>query len=284
MNPLRKRMIEDLRVRNYSKQTIDSYVRSVAAFAKHFGRSPAELGAEDIRTYQVYLVDERKVANSTLGGITSALRFLYNVTLEGKVPVEQIPTARREKKLPVVFSRGELKVFFSGIDNPKHRTLLYTLYGAGLRLSEALSLRAEDIDSARGLIHVRLGKGNKDRYTILAPSLLKALRSYWRAWQPKAWLFPGWDQQKQLTTGTVQKVCFRTRKKLGIRKPISPHTLRHCFATHLLEVGLDLRTIQVLLGHGDIKSTSRYLSVAPEGLCTSRPNTDLLKAIAESSS
>jgi site-specific recombinase XerD len=284
MNPLRKRMIEDLLVRNYSKQTIDSYVRSVAAFARHFGRSPAELGAEDVRTYQVYLVDERKVAKSTLNRIATALRFLYVVTLNGKIPVEQIPAARREKKLPVVLSPDELKVFFSGVDNPKHRTLLYTIYGAGLRVSEALSLRAEDIDSARGLIHVRLGKGNKDRYTILAPSLLKALRTYWRAWQPKAWLFPAWNQQKQLTTGAVQKICLRTRKKVGINKPISPHTLRHCFATHLLEAGLDLRTIQVLLGHGDIKSTSRYLRVAPEGLCASRPNTDLLKAIAESSS
>ena len=135
----------------------------------------------------------------------------------------------------------------------------------------------------RGLIRVHLGKGNKDRYTILGPSLLKALRSYWRAWQPKAWLFPGWDRQKQLTGGAVQKICFRTRKKLGIQKPISPHTLRHCFATHLLEAGLDLRTIQVLLGHASIDSTSRYLKVAPEGLCAIRPNTDLLKGIAESS-
>jgi site-specific recombinase XerD len=241
MNPLRKRMIEDLRVRNYSKQTIDSYVRSVAAFARHFGRSPAELGAEDVRTYKVYLVDERKVAKSTLNRITTALRFLYVVTLNGKIPVEHIPAARREQKLPVVLSPDEL-------------------------------------------IRVRLGKGNKDRYTILAPSLLKALRAYWRAWQPKAWLFPAWDQQKQLTTGAVQQICLRTRKKLGIQKPISPHTLRHCFATHLLEAGLDLRTIQVLLGHANINSTSRYLRVAPEGLCTSRPNTDLLKGIAESSS
>jgi len=284
MNPPRKRMIEDLRVRNYSKQTIDSYVRSVAAFARHFGRSPAELNAEDVRSYQVHLVEERRISSSTLNGTTSALRFLYGVTLEGKVSVEHIPTARKEKKLPVVFSPGELKVFFSGVDNPKHRTLLYTVYAAGLRLSEALSLRAEDIDSARGLIRVRSGKGNKDRYTILSPSLLKALRAYWRAWQPKAWLFPRWNSEKQLTTGAVQRVCFRTRKKVGINKPISPHTLRHCFATHLLEAGLDLRTIQVLLGHENIDSTSRYLRVAPEGLCASRPNTDLLKAIAESSS
>ena len=177
----------------------------------------------------------------------------------------------------------ELKVFFNAVDNPKHRTLLYTLYAAGLRLSEALSLRPEDIDSARGLIHVRLGKGRKDRYTILAPSLLRVLRSYWRAWQPKAWMFPGWDPQKQLTTGAVQRLCHRTRQKIGTTKPISPHTLRHCFATHLLEAGLDLRTIQVLLGHSNIDSTSRYLSVAPEGLCTTRANTDLLKGIAEGS-
>ena len=164
MNPLRKRMIEDLRVRNYSKQTIDSYVRSVAAFARHFGRSPADLGAEDVRTYQVYLVDERKVAKSTLNRITTALRFLYVVTLNGKIPVEHIPAARREQKLPVVLSPDELKVFFKAVDNPKHRTLLYTIYGAGLRLSEALSLRSEDIDSARELIRVRLGKGEESAH------------------------------------------------------------------------------------------------------------------------
>jgi site-specific recombinase XerD len=275
-------MIDDLRIRHYSPQTIDSYIRRVAAFAAHFGRSPAELSPEDIRSYQVYMLDERRVSRSTLVSTTAALRFLYGVTLEGRIPFEKIPGARRESRLPVVLSRDELKVFFNGVDNPKHRTLLYTLYGAGLRLSEALALRAEDIDSARGAIRVRLGKGNKDRYTILAPGLLAALRTYWRAWQPKAWLFPRWNSEEQLTAGAVQKVCFRTRKKLGIKKSISPHTLRHCFATHLLEAGLDLRTIQVLMGHSSIDTTSRYLHVAVDGLCAARGETDLLRSIAPS--
>lgn len=279
MNPLRKRMIDDLRIRNYSQQTIDCYVRRIAAFATHFGRSPADLSPEDIRSYQIYLLTERKVSASTLNRTTAALRFLYGVTLNGKIPVEKIPVAKLGKSLPMVLSRDELKVFFGAVDNPKHRTLLYTLYAAGLRLSEALSLRAEDIDSSRGVIRVRHGKGNKDRYTILAPSLLKALRAYWRAWQPKEWMFPRWNSEKQLSTGAAQRVCFRTRKKAGIKKSVTPHTLRHCFATHLLEAGIDLRTIQVLLGHTSISTTSRYLRVAVDGLCASHKETDLLKSV-----
>jgi site-specific recombinase XerD len=272
-------MMDDLRIRNYSQQTINSYVRSVAAFASHFGRSPAELGPEHIRTYQVFLVNEKKLTTSGLHRAAAALRFLYKVTLHDKVPVERIPYPRREKKLPVVLSPGELKEFFDAIDNPKHRTLLYTLYAAGLRLSEAISLRSDDIDSQRGLIRIRLGKGKKDRYTILAPTLLKALRTYWRAWQPKTWLFPGRDYNKQLATASVQKICSRTRERAGIHKPISPHTLRHCFATHLLEAGVDLRTIQALLGHAHLDTTSVYLHVALDGLSGGREKADLLRAI-----
>ena len=272
-------MIEDLLIRNYSQQTINSYVRSVAAFASHFGRSPAELGAEHVRTYQVFLVNEKKLTTSGLRRAAAALRFLYKVTLHDKVPFEQIPYPRREKKLPVILSPGELKEFFEAIDNPKHRTLLYTLYAAGLRLSEALALRADDIDSQRGLIRIRLGKGKKDRFTILAPTLLSALRTYWRAWQPKEWLFPGWDYRKQLAPASVQKICCRTRERAGIHKPISPHTLRHCFATHLLEAGVDLRTIQTLLGHAQMNTTSVYLHVALDGLSSGRQKADLLRSI-----
>jgi len=273
-------MIEDLLVRNYSQQTIDTYVRRVASFAAHFGRSPAELGAEDVRAYQVFLVNEKHVSSSSFTTTTAALRFLYKVTLHGKIPLDQIPHMRKDKRrLPVVPSPAELKVFFSAIDNHKHRTLLYTLYAAGLRLSEALVLRADDIDSQRGLIRVRQGKGKKDRYTILSPSLLRALRTYWRGWHPKNWLFPGRDYDKKLAPASVQKICFRTRERAGIRKPISPHTLRHCFATHLLEAGVDLRTIQVLMGHSSLETTSVYLRIAPDGLSSTREKADLLRAI-----
>lgn len=272
-------MIEDLRIRNYSPRTIDTYVRCVASFAAHFGRSPAKLDAADVRTYQVFLVDEKQVSPTALNRTNAALRFLYAVTLHGKLTVEQIPYARRPKRLPVVPSPGELRAFFNAISNPKHRTLLYTIYSAGLRASEAISLKAEDIDSARGVIRVRLGKGHKDRYSILTPSLLTALRTYWRAWRPTLWLFPGWEPNRQLTTCAIQKICSRTRRKVGISKRISPHTLRHSFATHLLEAGIDLRTIQVLMGHSSIETTSVYLHVAPDGLRATLGNADLLAPI-----
>lgn len=279
MNPLRKRMIDDLRLRNYSPETILSYVRCIADFAGHFGRSPAELGASHIRSYQVFLLDEKRVSTSTFNRVTAALRFLYRVTLDGQVPVERIPAAKRERRLPVVISTEEIKTFFDGVDNPKHQTLLFTIYGAGLRVSEVLALKSEDIDSSRGLIRVRQGKGKKDRYTILSSSLLLALRRYWRAWRPSLWLFPRWNSDAPLTADAVRKICLRTRKRVGITKPVTPHTLRHCFATHLLEAGVDLRTIQVLLGHAQLQTTSAYLHVSPEGLCAARGEMDLLKVI-----
>jgi site-specific recombinase XerD len=274
-------MMEDLRVRNYSPRTLDIYVRCVAAFAKHFGRSPSELGAEHVRRWQVHLVDEKKASASAMNQHAAALRFLYSVTLDRKIPVEHIPYARPGRKLPVVPGPCELGAFFDAVTNLKHRTVLLTLYAAGLRLSEVLSLRVEDIDGERGLIRVRAGKGNKDRYTILSPTLLDALRAYWRAYRPKTWLFPGQRPQEPLTGHSIQKVCVRARQKAGIAKPISAHSLRHGFATHLLESGTDLRTIQLLLGHTSLATTSVYLHVAVGALQRTERTTDLLARFSE---
>jgi site-specific recombinase XerD len=274
-------MIEDLRVRNYSPRTLETYVRCVAAFAKHFGRSPAELGAEDVRRWQVHLVDEKKASASAMNQHAAALRFLYSVTLQRKeVPVEQIPYTRLGKRLPVVPTPAELGAFFDAVSNLKHRTVLLTLYAAGLRLSEALSLHIGDIDGQRQVIRVHAGKGNKDRYTILSPTLLAALRVYWRAYHPKAWLFPGQRPQTPLTDDSIQKACVRAREKAGIAKPISAHTLRHSFATHLLESGTDLRTIQQLLGHTSLSTTSIYLHVAVSTLQRDGHATDLLARVS----
>lgn len=274
-------MIEDLRVRNYSPRTLDTYVGCVSAFAKHFGRSPAELGAEHIRRWQVHLVDDKKASASAMNQHAAALRFLYSVTLDRKISVEHIPYARAGKKLPVVPSPAELGLFFDAVANLKHRSVLLTLYAAGLRLSEALSLCVGDIDGERGLIRVQAGKGNKDRYTLLSPTLLEALRVYWRAYRPKIWLFPGQDPAGRLTPSGIQRVCVRAREKAGIAKPISAHTLRHSFATHLLESGTDLRTIQQLLGHTSLATTSIYLHVAVAALQRTQRTTDLLARVSQ---
>ncbi|MEW6073845.1 MAG: site-specific integrase [Planctomycetota bacterium] len=273
-------MSEDLRVRDYSPRTLDTYVRCVAAFAKHFGRSPCELGAAHVRAWQVHLVEEKKASASAMNQHAAALRFLYSVTLGRKFPVEQIPYARHGRRPPGVPSPADLGAFFAAVANLKHRTVLFTLYGAGLRLSEALSLRVDDIDGQRGLIRVRSGKGDKDRYTILSPTLREALRVYWRAYRPTGWLFPGKTPGKPLTAHSIQKVCVRARLSARIEKPISAHSLRHGFATHLLESGTDLRTIQHLLGHGSLNTTSIYLHVAVAALSRSGRTSDLLAGVS----
>jgi len=281
LSSLRKRMTEDLRVRNYSPRTIDTYVRCVAAFANYFGRSPRELGPEDVRRWQVHLVEQKKASPSAINQHAAALRFLYSTTLQRKISVELIPYARRPKKLPVVPSPSEVGRFLDAVANLKHRTVLLAIYAAGLRLSEALALRVDDIDSERGLIRVCSGKGDKDRYTILSPTLLAALREYWRAYRPKGWLFPGQGPRGHLSVHMIQKACVRVRERLGSTKAITPHTLRHAFATHLLESGTDLRTIQQLLGHSSLSTTSIYLHVAVGALQQSERAPDLLARILE---
>ena len=262
MTILRQRMIEDLRVRNYSERTVETYVMRVAKFAQHFGKSPDLLGPEEIRLYQLHLVKACRSSWAVFNQTVCALRFFYLVCLNRQWTVQQIPFPRQDKKLPVVLSRQEITRLWEALENLKHRTLLMTIYAAGLRLSEALHLRVEDIDSERMTLCVRRGKGGNDRYAPLSQTLLQQQRNYWKQFRPSGWLFPGQAAGSPLTHSAVQRVCKVTALKAGLGKRVSPHTLRHCFATHLLEAGTDLKTIQVLLGHRCLSTTSVYLHVA----------------------
>lgn len=276
MTALRHRMIEDMQLRNFSPETMKGYLHYVSQFAKHFQQSPDRLGAEEIRQYQLYLLRERKLSSSTRNLALSALRFFYKVTLGRPWALEHMGYPRRPKKLPVVLSKPEVSRVFSAVRNLKHRTLLMTLYGTGMRVSEATRLRVEDIDSKRMVIRVRQAKGKKDRYVPLTPTLLSLLRRYWKKYRPTAALFPSQRGGCALTKGAITKVCTEARRKAGLSKRVTPHTFRHSFATHLLEAGTDLRTIQVLLGHSSLKTTALYLHVAENSIRLKRKAEDLL--------
>jgi integrase/recombinase XerD len=266
MTPLRRRMIEDMTLRNFTAQTIQSYVRCVARFARYFNASPEQLGPEQVRTYLLYLVQQKQASLSHYKQTRSALRFVYRVTLGRNDVPDAIPPVKQPRNLPVVLSPDEVARFFTAIRNVKHRAIFMTAYAAGLRVSEVTQLRVADIDSARMVIRVRQGKGRKDRYVMLSPRLLEILRAYWRAVRPRDFLFPGASLDRPITTGSIQKVCQRARRAAGMGKQITAHTLRHSFATHLLEAGTDLRTIQVLLGHQSFSTTARYVHVATASL------------------
>jgi integrase/recombinase XerD len=262
MTELRRRMIEELQLRNYAPNTITVYIRCVAQFAQHFRLSPDRLGLEHIRQYQLFLVQQKKVSWALFNQTVCALRFLYRHILHRDWMIEYIPYPRREDKLPVVLSPAEVAAVFEATHNLKHRTILMTIYAAGLRVSEVTHLRLSDIDSQRQVIRVRQGKGHKDRQVMLSPKLLEALRIYWKSYRPRVWLFPGESPERPVSSETVWRVCHQAGEAAHLSKPISPHTLRHCFATHLLEEAIDLRRIQVLLGHRNLKTTSRYLHVS----------------------
>jgi len=254
-------MLEDMRIRNFSERTQEQYVIYTSVFAKHFGKSPEILGPEQIRSFQIHMLEERKVSPETLNVAVSALRFLYGVTLQRDWDIRVIPYARRPKKLPIVLSRKEVAQLFHVVRDLKYRTVLMTTYAAGLRVAEVTQLKVTDIDSDRMCIRVEQGKGRKDRYVMLSPRLLHHLRQYWQDYRPPEWLFTGL-RGRRLPISTVQTVCKRARKDARIRKPVTPHTLRHSFATHLLEAGTDIRTIQLLLGHRSLNSTQVYMHVA----------------------
>jgi integrase/recombinase XerD len=277
MSALRERMIADLRVRNYSPRTIQCYIACVASFARYGGRSPAELGPEQIRTYQEHLVATKHASWTTINQTVCALRFLYRVTLQCPATIiEHIPFPRQPTTLPVVLSRGEVARFLAAVAHPKHRAVLTTMYATGVRLSEALHLRVTDVDSARPCLRVAQGKGQQDRYTLLPPTLLDVLRTYWRLTRPTTWLFPGRRPDQPLTVTAIQRRCAPAARRAGLTKPVSTHTMRHCFATHLLEAGVDLRTIQQLLGHRYLETTAVYLHVVRPGLAAAPRSTDLL--------
>lgn len=260
---LRTRMIEDLRIRNYAQNTIKIYVDCVAAFAKHFGQSPEELNEGHIREYQLYLAEEKKSSWTFYNQSVCALRFLYRKTLKKDWSMEHIPFPRQEKRLPEVLSAREVTKLFSCVRTVRSRTILQTMYGAGLRLMEAVSLKTSDIDSERMVIRVRQGKGRRDRYVTLSPTLLETLRDYHRACHPKGeWLFPNRKWDGPIDHSTVQRACTLAAREAGLRKRVTTHTMRHSFATSLLESGVDLRTIQILLGHGSLNTTAVYLHIA----------------------
>jgi integrase/recombinase XerD len=275
MTPLRQRMIEDMQVRNLAPHTQATYILHVSLFARHFCKSPELLGPEEIREYQLYLTNQRRLAPSSIVVTTAALRFLYNVTLKkGWNPEASIPAPKQPKKLPVVLSRAEVLDFLGCIEDIKHQAILTTCYAAGLRISEAVRLKISSLDTKRMVIRVAQGKGRKDRYVMLSPKLLDALRNYWRIARPPEWLFPGYFA-RPITTHAVEHACRRARLRAGIAKPISPHSLRHAFAVHLLEAGTDLRTIQLLLGHRNLSTTARYLQIAAATVCATASPLDL---------
>ena len=276
MTPLRKRYTEDLQLRNYSPKTQSLYISRVAQFSRYFKTSPEHLGPEHIRTYQHHLAHEKRVSWSAFNQTVCALRFLYRITLGKDWAITHIPFPRRETKLPVVLGRSEVASFLHSVRNLKHRTVFMTIYATGLRISEVLNLQIPDIDSKRMMIHVRQGKGHQDRYVMLSSRLLTVLREYYKAFRPKTWLFPGETPDQHLSVRTVQAICRKVRRKLGDWGKITAHCLRHSFATHLLEAGTDIRTIQMLLGHGSLRTTARYTHVSESTVASTRSPLDSL--------
>jgi integrase/recombinase XerD len=283
MSLLRQRMIEDLRIRNYSPRTIEVYVERVAKFAQYFGRSPQDLGPDEIRKFLLFLVQTKKCSWTLHNQTVCALRFLCTTCLGKTWMIDHIPHPKQPRKLPVVLSREEITSVFNAVENLKHRTILMALYATGMRISEALALQIGDVDSRRWVIHVRQGKGRKDRYVPLSETLLEQLRRYWKAYRPPMWLFPGKDPERPLTIGALQKVCKKARQSAGIHKNLSPHTFRHSFATHHLEAGTDLRTLQIWMGHRTLSTTALYLHVAAHTPERNRQVRDLLKPAVRSS-
>ncbi len=261
ITPLRRRMIDDMTVRNLSPATQQSYVYAVAKFSRFFGRSPDQLGLEEVRAYQIHLAGLGQ-SWSHINQVSCALRFFFGVTLGRPDAFDRIASAKEPKKLPVVLSADEVVRFLQAVPGLRSRAALTTAYGAGLRVSEVAALSIGDIDSGRMVIHVEHGKGGKDRYVMLSPQVLAILRAYWRLAKPVHWLFPGRDPDRPLSTGMLQAACRMATREAGLDKPVTVHMLRHSFATHLLEAGTDIRIIQVLLGHGQLATTALYTRVA----------------------
>ncbi len=263
MTPLRQRFVDDLRLRNYSRRTIERYVSCVAQFARHFGRSPEVLGPEEVRTYPLHLIG-RGVSWSMFNQTVCALRFLYGKTLQRPEQVPMIPFGKQPKTLPCVLSPDEVARLLEATQPGRERVMVQTAYACGLRLEELLHLQVTDIDSSRMVVHVHQGKGRKDRLVSLSPRLLEELRAYWRCHRPRTWLFPNRTQQGPLHAGTIQRQFRRAVKRAGLGKPATMHTLRHSFATHLLEAGVDVLTLQKLLGHAQLSTTALYLHLRRE--------------------
>jgi site-specific recombinase XerD len=262
MGKLHDRMKGDLLLKAYSPHTQSAYLRCARHFASHYLRSPEEMGEQEIRGFLLHLVRDRKASPATLGMYVNALKFLYNITLKRPEAVKEIPHPKRPKTLPVILSPQEVLRIFAAIRSVKHKAIMATAYAAGLRISEVCGLRIADIDSQRRRIHIRSGKGKKDRYVILGESLLALFRQYYQKVRPKGeYLFPGQKPQRHITPTAVRQVLRKVIRETGLSKKVTMHTLRHCFATHLLEAGTDIRILQVLLGHSSIRTTLRYTHI-----------------------
>jgi len=267
---LRKMMLEELQRRNYSASTTRNYLRVVADFAKHFGKPPDKLGLNELRTYQAYLLRDRKLTPGTVINQVAALRFFFVKTLKRHQFRDFLPYPQDQRRLPTVLSREEVSRLINAAGTLFRRTLLMTLYGTGMRRSELAHVKVGDIDSQRMTIRVVAGKRGKDRDLPLSPALLETLREYWRWRKPKLYLFPtrtlGRRLDQPISDKTVWIACSEAARRAGIHKHVTPHTLRHSWATHLLEAGTDLRTIQVLLGHDDLETTAQYLHLSQRHL------------------
>lgn len=271
MTHLRKTMLEELQRRNYSAETIRSYIRTVEDFSRRFHCSPDRLGPQHIRRYQAELFQKRKLTAGTVTVRLAALRFFYTKTLRKNWSIAETPYPKRARRLPTVLSQEEVAQLIDAASTPFRRTLLITLYATGLRCAELTRLKVRDIDSQRMVVHVQGGKGRQDRDVMLSPKLLDELRQHWQRLRrkPPVWLFPGkrsHDSDQPIDTKIVWHACYKAAQRAGLKRSVHPHTLRHCFATHLLEAGADLRTIQILLGHHDLKETTLYLHLSQRHL------------------
>jgi integrase/recombinase XerD len=277
MGQLYDQMKMDLELKNFSPKTIRCYLDCMGNFVRHYGRSPVEMGEEEIRGYLHYLITEKKASQSSINQAYSAMKFFYEGTLGRTWNGIKIPRIKTRKRLPVVLSMGEVQSLLASVDNLKHQAILTTIYSGGLRLGEATQLRVSDIDSKRMMILVQGGKGNKDRYTLLGRRTLELLRCYWKEYHPGEWLFPSKDPSRPLSGASVQRVLKGALQRAGIRKKASVHTLRHSFATHLLESGTDLYYIQRFLGHSAASTTSVYLHITGKDLGRITSPIDLLE-------
>ena len=269
MTHLRKTMLEELQRRNFSEHTIRYYIRTVEDFARHFNRPPDRLGPRHIREYQAELFQKRKLSPGTVAIRLAALRFFYIKTLKKSWSIAETPYPQKTRRLPTILSQKEVEQLIHAARTQRERILLMTLYATGARNAELTHLKATDIDSQRMVVHIRGGKGRKDRDVMLSPNLLTALRSHWRCYHRRSstWLFPSnYRKDRPIDTKTVWYACQKAAQRAGLQKRVHPHTLRHCFATHLLEAGTDLRAIQILLGHQDLKETTVYLHLSQRHL------------------
>lgn len=261
MTNLRRRMDEDMVVRGMAERTRETYLAAVTGLAKYYRRSPDQISDEEVQAYLLHLIRDRHRSWNTCHIVVHGLRFLYHTTLKRDRTTFTIPSMRQPGKLPVIFSREEVQRVITHTPNLKHRTMLLTTYAAGLRLNEVIHLRVSDVDSSRMTIRVEQGKGGKDRYTVLSAELLEALRAYWRVARPTAWLFPSARRPRPMDPSALQRAYQTAKLRAGVTKPGGIHGLRHAFATHLLEAGVDIHTIQRLLGHRNISTTTRYVQL-----------------------